>query len=137
MHDTPVVMHDTPVVMHDKQNGMCTSCPRPLQPRPPAPMLRNLSPQRSCSRFRHVYTDAYVDDYGRKVGEAGFMPPGHVGMPPPGRVPANMKLGPLTAKVTTGTVNRKLKELKQEQAISTHTYHPNKPVHESQRMFVA
>ena len=41
---------------------------------------------------------------------------------------------PLTKKVTVSTVNRKLKELRQLQGIYTHVYHPDLPIHDSQRM---
>ena len=41
---------------------------------------------------------------------------------------------PLTKKVTVSTVNRKLKELCRLQGIYTHVYHPDLPIHDSQRM---
>ena len=41
---------------------------------------------------------------------------------------------PFMKKVTVSIVNPKLKELRQPQRIYTHVYHPDWPIHDSQRM---
>ena len=44
---------------------------------------------------------------------------------------------PLTKKVMVSIMNRKLKELRRLQGISTNVYHPDLPIHDSQHMLYA
>ena len=71
-----------PVVMYDKQKGIVHIVPKAPSTPASSPDALESRPVEIPFTFP-VYTDAYVDDYGRKVGETGFMPPGHVGMPLP------------------------------------------------------